>query len=156
MGLNYWKHSCVPQWRGPFRNLTIFRNSVICILWEIVFDFWFPCQDLFCQHILLVQEQDDGNGPQPPGKEQGTQSQVCCCVWCLRVPGLGAARWTALPSTRACIWSPAPTLKKRNKKKERKKWWSHCHFPEMFRLKIDTPVFPSYLQAMTSKHWWLI
>lgn len=40
--------------RNLFWNLTIFGNSIICILWEIVFNFWFPCQDFFCQHILFV------------------------------------------------------------------------------------------------------
>lgn len=44
-------------------NLTILRYSIMCVFREVIFDFWFPCQDFFSQHVLFIQEQNDRNGP---------------------------------------------------------------------------------------------
>ena len=48
---------------------TVSRRGVASVFREIIFKFGFPCQDLLSKHVLLVQEQDYGNGSQKSDTE---------------------------------------------------------------------------------------
>lgn len=139
-----------------FWNLTIFRDSVIGILWEIVFNFWFPCQDLFCQHILLVQEQDDRNGPQPPRENKNARWFHNAGVWKHRHNHAarlkGKLRGCSSVAGACPVPGPAftPTLSSASpaKKKKKKGVWGEWANTGIFRKWTHYHLIHHYLHSL--------